>query len=210
MDSLILAKKDECSLCQEKGFNFKGSNITWGNGKHDAEIMIIGMDSAGAKPEEKLWKGSRCTLMPLTNKKTGAKLRIFLLKAGIDPFSTYITNLVKCNIGRDQFALKFNTLSKACLNHLMEEIERVKPKIIITLGRAVKDRLDGIAISKEAIGQAGLSQSTLLSNVLPFLAEFKTGLKAKIFNLHHPARIEGYKEELYIRNLELIKGINGA
>ena len=108
VDSLILAKEAGCSLCKEKGFNFEGENIVWGNGKHDAEIMVIGMDSAGAKPKETLWRGSRCTLMPLTNKKTGAKFRIFLLKSEINPLLTYITNVVKCNVGRDQFGLEFN------------------------------------------------------------------------------------------------------
>jgi uracil-DNA glycosylase len=119
-DSLILSKDIQCSLCKEKGFDFEGKNIVWGNGNHDAQLMVIGMDSAGAKPKESLWKGSRCTLMPLTNKKTGAKFRIFLLKAGVNPFSTYITNIVKCNVGRDELCLEFAELSKACINYLDE------------------------------------------------------------------------------------------
>ena len=205
-DSLSLAKGTECSLCKEKGFNFEGKDIVWGNGKHDAEIMVIGMDSAGAKPKERLWKASRCTLMPLTNKKTGAKFRIFLLKAGIDPYLTYITNIVKCNIGRDHFRLEFNELSKACINYLEKEIAKVKPEIIITLGTDVKKELDSIVISKESIGMIGLSPGVILSKTIPFVGEFKDGVKAKIFNMHHPSRIEGYeKEKLYITNLELIK-----
>lgn len=204
-DSLILSKEVHCSLCKEKGFDFEGKNIVWGNGNHDAEIMVIGMDSAGAKPKERLWKGSRCTLMPLTNKKTGAKFRIFLLKAGVNPFSTYITNIVKCNVGRDQLCLEFTELSKACINYLEKEIREIKPKIIITLGSSVKEELDNIAISKEPIKIINLSPIILISKTKPFLDEFNNKVKAKIINMHHPSRIEGYeKENLYIKNLELI------
>jgi uracil-DNA glycosylase family 4 len=205
-DLLSLAKGAECHLCKGKGFNFVGKDIVWGNGKHDAEIMAIGMDSAGAKPKERLWKGSRCTLMPLTNKKTGAKFRIFLLKAGINPFLTYITNIVKCSVGRDQLRLDFNELSKVCINYLEQEIATVKPKIMITLGSDVKKELDNIILSKELMGMLGLSPSIIVSKAIPFLAEFKNGIKAKVFNIHHPSRIEGYeKEKLYTKSIELIK-----
>lgn len=88
-DSLALEKGTEGYLCKDFGFNFIGENIVWGNGKQDAKIMVIGMDSAGASNEEERWRGSRNTKIPLTNKKTGAKLRILLDKAGINPFSVF-------------------------------------------------------------------------------------------------------------------------
>lgn len=206
-DSLILEKGAECSLCMGKGFNFKGRNIVWGNGKCDAEIMVIGMDSAGAKPKEKRWRGSRCTFMPLTNKKTGAKFRIFLSKSGIDPRLTYITNVVKCNVGRDEFCLQFNEMAKACIAYLEKEIAKIKPKVIITLGKDVKDQLDTSIIKKEPIEKMDLSSKVIyLSKTSPCIGVFKSGKKAKIFNMHHPSRVEGYeKENLYIENLELIK-----
>ena len=84
------------SPCKPK---FACKELIWGNGNVDARLMIIGKDSAGADEKEQLWKGSRLTQIPLTNKKTGAKMRILLKKADIDPYSVFITNVVKCNVG---------------------------------------------------------------------------------------------------------------
>lgn len=87
-----------CRLCMEQqGHRFVAHDIVWGNGNRDAWLMVIGKDSAGASRQERLWKGSTVTQIPLTNKNTGAKLRIMLHKAGVDPSTVYMTNSVKCN-----------------------------------------------------------------------------------------------------------------
>lgn len=98
-----------CHLCKQN-IILEEKISSWGNGPEDARIMIIGKDSAGGNPAERLWKGSRYTGIPLTNKKSGAKLRILLHKAGFDPHKIFFTNIVKCNTGYDKSGLSYKDL----------------------------------------------------------------------------------------------------
>jgi len=167
-----------CLLCKQK-YNFIGENIIWGNGPKDARIMIIGKDSAGGNPDERLWKGSRYTGIPLTNKKSGAKLRILLYKAGVNPHEIFFTNMVKCNNGYDKLGLSYKDLVQNCIQHLKREIEIIKPRIIICLGRDVEKEFNRFKHLFEING-------------------------VKISYLQHPCRVEGKKEHTYINKIREI------
>ena len=95
---------ESCSLCH-KDYNFIGQEIIWGNGVHDSKIMVIGKDSTDGNNKEILWKGSKYTKIPLTNKKSGARIRIMIHKAGINPHEVFFTNTFKCNTGQDEYNL---------------------------------------------------------------------------------------------------------
>lgn len=197
----------ECNRCKEhRGHDFISRRIIWGNGNLNAKIIVVGKDSAGASINERLWKGSRLTSMPLTNKKTGAKLRVFLYKAGIDPFSVFITNIVKCNEGRDKLNISFTELSKSCIYYIIMEIEKIKPKIIITLGDAFKI-LNKIFNVTKIIDLPLLHRNEIIGESNPFLGELQSGIKIEIFNFKHPSYIEGIeRERAYVNNLSLIAG----
>ena len=164
-----------CNFCRDC-FNFIGDDIVWGNGLHNAKIMVVGKNSAGASEGERLWRGSRLTLIPFTNKKSGAKIRILLSRAGVNPDEVFFTNTVKCNTGRDRYRLNFNKLAPICIRHLLEEIRIVKPTIIICLG-------------KEAF------------NVVFHKVEKSDVYKVKY--LEHPAYVEGMeRESKYVENIK--------
>ena len=166
--------------------------------------MVIGKDSAGAAPHERLWKASRLTMVPLTNKKSGAKIRILLYKAGIDPFSVFFTNIIKCNEGQDKLNLPFSKLKKVCVYYLKKEIEYIRPKAIITLGDA--KFVNNMAIKLQPLGPRGFEESELISGQTPFLGEFTSNIRAEIFNLKHPSFVEGKTRETnYIKNLQIIR-----
>jgi len=159
-----------CSLCN-KSFNFIGQEIIWGNGARNAKIMIVGRDSAGGDKKERLWKGSIYTHMPLTNKKSGAKIRIMLYKIGINPHEVFFTNTVKCNVGY-QNKLSYGNLVPICGQHLLKEFKIIKPEIVICLGRGPYKIISGI------------------------VKEYDTGLSLdQCKYLEHPSRIEGEKRE---------------
>lgn len=169
----------DCYLCNQC-YNFIGQDIIWGNGPRGARIMVVGKDSAGRDSNERLWKGSRCTGIPLTNKKSGAKIRILLKNAGIDPHEVFFTNTVKCNTGydkhNDKYKLKYKDLVPCCIKYLLEEIRQISPDVIICLGKEVYDRVE------------------------------EAGVNRNICNLEHPSRVEGRKRELeYIEKIKQIK-----
>jgi uracil-DNA glycosylase len=151
-DYLLLEPLDiECFLCKKEGEDFIGNDIILGNGAKNAKFMIVGKDSAGIDESEEIWQGSRCTKIPLTNKKTGAKFRIFLEKTEIGSFSVFITNIVKCNTGYDKYEYVygrpltekeknklFYKFAQGCKSYLEKEISIIKPKAIITLGAGLK------------------------------------------------------------------------
>lgn len=168
-----------CSLCKQC-YNFIGQDIIWGNGPRNASIMVVGEDSAGGKPNERLWKGSRCTGIPLTNKKSGAKIRILLKKAGIDPHEVFFTNAVKCNTGNDKYKLEYKDLVPCCIKHLLKEIRKIKPDVIICLGK------DAHKVVYDRVEEAGVNREN---------CEY----------LEHPCRVEGpEREPKYIEKIKQI------
>lgn len=202
-----LSHGNSCDFCKNANLGFFGKEIVWGNGNSDAELLVVGQDSAGAKPKEKLWKASRITLLPLSNKKTGAKFRILLHKAGLNPFDVFITNVVKCNAGYDEKAFEFEDLSDCCSQHLKWELKTIQPQIIITLGgmatESVKKLLDVI----EPIDSPAFVASELLQSHPPCNAKFGA-LHFKLIPMYHPSRVEGLKREgNYVQNLKVVNSL---
>ena len=211
-DSLALS--DGCTLCQEQGLGFVGRDIVWGNGARDARLMVVGRDSADRKPNERLWRGSRCTGLPLTNKKSGAKLRIMLAKADIYSRTTvFFTNTVKCNVGRDEpgLRLSFADLADVCLQHLRRELAIVRPKILIALGEPAAERVWGFWHTRSSLPSVGLAPEVTLVGFHPFTGALNEAAgedgghaTVEVFALMHPSRVEGSREDPYVANLRAI------
>ena len=195
---------------------YNQDDFLYPNGNPNADLMIIGMDSGGEDQNERLWRGSKITLMPLTNIKTGLRFRRFLDAAGINQSLVYITNSVKCNVGYSKLQSKYSTfknpekkiykeLSKKCIIYLDNEIERIKPKSIITLGGEVKEVLTCIIEEMITLETNGLEYDVMFSH--PLHCKFKNGIDADIFQLYHPSPrgVKGKTQvEKYIKNLSLI------
>jgi len=216
-DSLVLSS-DECRLCSDAELKFVGTNIIWGNGPCPAKIMIIGKDSAGESREEPLWKGSRLTGVPLTNKKSGAKLRILLKKAGIDPFLVFITNTVKCNVGYDDRKLTYSALAPICITHLRAEISIVRPRVIIALGVDAARRVAQLWRNPAlfCFPDRDCTETLADHGRLPFrgmLSEVTGDTRADavvhVFGAKHPSYVEGQREKIYIKNLETMSNVAG-
>lgn len=203
-DSLHLCAT--CTLCQEAGLGFVATDIVWGNGPRDARLLIVGEDSAGGSDAEPLWKGSRHTLIPFTNKNSGAKLRILLRRAGLDPFKAFITNTVKCNVGPEKGRPRYREKVKACLQHLRQEIAAIKPQVVVTLGGKAAKRVRRMVEHDRLLQVEGLASSMMLSSCPPFigyLAEDKEH-EIEVFHFWHPSYVDGETRETdYQQNLEV-------
>lgn len=108
-----------CNLCELN----KKSHIIIGEGPEDADIMLVG--ECPGPDEDKLKR-------PFIG-KSGQLLRGALKNLGISEDSVFITNIVKC---WPQPGLNPKERHiKACRGCLVRQIEDIKPKLIVTLGR---------------------------------------------------------------------------
>jgi len=209
-DSLVLS--DGCSLCSEQGLGFLGRDIIWGNGSRTSKMMLVGKDSAGAQMKEPLWRGSKCTGIPLTNRKSGAKLRILLQKANIDPFSVFMTNTVKCNVGCDELGLTYWKLVPVCIQHLMREIAIINPQIIIALGVDTAKQVWQLLRDHKTFSLTGLDETEMLRDYPPYRSAIHKGTDQsaqedifEVFSMKHPSYVEGGREQAYVANLKTIE-----
>jgi DNA polymerase len=119
---------DKCTLCKER------TNIVFGEGSVDAEIVIVG-ESPGENEdiEGKPFIGD-----------SGAILREFLTAVGIEKNNFFLTNTVKCRPPEDRDPTAKER--KACAPLLNREIYILDPLLIIAAGK--------VAFTHLARGQA--------------------------------------------------------
>ena len=138
-----------------------------GEGPKNAEIMVIGQSPGYQEKEaEKLFIGP-----------SGQKLNEALRLAGLNRENIYITNAVKGFVPAGKTISR--TLSRICIKqYLLQEIEEVKPKVIISTG----------AVACRAFDTKFIANSHFYS------PEFK----CYVVITHHPARIlRSYSDKLH-------------
>ena len=119
-----------CFQCQKCALADTRTNVVFGAGQKTAEIMLIG---EGPGEHEDL-QGE-----PFVG-RGGQLLDDMLSLIGLSRQSNfYIANIVKCRPPQNRDPL--NTEQDACLPWLEEQIELIRPKIIICLGRVAAQRL---------------------------------------------------------------------
>ena len=113
-----LIRREQCSdLCKTR------TCAVPGEGPDDAQIMFIG--EAPGFNEDK-------TGRPFVG-AAGQFLNKLLLLAGLQRPEVYITNVVKCRPPNNRDPLP--TEIEACRTYLDRQIELIRPKVIVTLGR---------------------------------------------------------------------------
>jgi len=113
----------KCELCKTR------TNLVFGGGNKDAEVMFIG---EGPGEQEDL-QG-----LPFVG-RAGQLLDKMLLAIGLDRTKVYIANMVKCRPpkNRDPFPEE----QDMCIDWLRNQVYLMKPKIIVCLGRISGMRL---------------------------------------------------------------------
>jgi len=143
---------NKCALHQHSNFSLSGE------GPAPSDIMIIGMCPGPSEMKEgKLFVGS-----------AGIILNDILKEVGLERSKVFITNIVKCFVAPGKTISK--TLIRICRDeYLYEEIQKVKPKVIITLG----------AYAYRVVGNRYIPNSYFYSD----------SLKCYIVSTHHPAKL---------------------
>ena len=117
------ALRQECLRCHACTLAEKRTNVVFGVGREDAEVLFIG-EAPGANEDI---QGE-----PFVG-RGGKLLDDMLAMIGLHRQNIYITNSVKCRPPENRDPL--NTEKDACRGYLRAQVRLMKPKIIVCLGR---------------------------------------------------------------------------
>ena len=113
----------QCMNCRSCGLAETRTNVVFGVGNPEAEVLFIG-EALGANEDA---QGE-----PFVG-RAGKLLDDMLAMIGLDRSKIYITNSVKCRPPQNRDPL--NTEKEACRGYLKRQVELMRPKIIVCLGR---------------------------------------------------------------------------
>ena len=152
MDWELLEKR--CSSCKNCVLCEKRTNVVFGVGNKNAEIMFVG---EGPGEQEDL-KGE-----PFVG-PAGKLLDDMLSIIDLDRTKVYIANIVKCRPPHNRDPEPEE--QDACIGYLQEQIRLINPKIIVCLGRIAAKKLirEDYRITKEH-GQWVQHGQTLLTAI---------------------------------------------
>ena len=121
--------KKECLHCRACSLAETRTNVVFGVGAPDAEVLFIG-EAPGANED---LQGE-----PFVG-RAGKLLDDMLAMIGLDRSRIYITNSVKCRPPQNRDPLPAE--SEACMPWLREQFRLLKPKIVVCLGRVAAQRM---------------------------------------------------------------------
>ena len=115
--------KEECMQCSRCALAETRTNLVFGDGATDAEILLIGEGPGQREDEEGV---------PFVG-PAGQLLDDMLEIIGLDRTKVYIANIVKCRPPRNRDPL--NVEQDACIHWLRQQTALLRPKLIVCLGR---------------------------------------------------------------------------
>ena len=120
---------EECIHCQKCGLAETRTNVVFGEGARDAEVMFI-----GEGPGEQEDRAGR----PFVG-RAGQLLDDMLAMIDLKREKVFIGNMVKCRPPQNRDPL--NIEQEACIGYLRNQVALLKPKIIVCLGRIAAMKL---------------------------------------------------------------------
>ena len=117
------ALRQECLRCQGCGLAQTRTNVVFGDGAQDAEILLVGEGPGQHEDEQGI---------PFVG-KAGMLLDDMLEIIGLDRTKVYVANIVKCRPPGNRDPL--NVEQDACIGFLRRQTALLRPKIIVCLGR---------------------------------------------------------------------------
>lgn len=164
--------KKEVSRCLKCRLGETRSNIVFGEGKIDADIMFIG--EGPGEDEDR-------TGRPFVGKAGQLLTKIIESGMKISREEVYIANIVKCRPPSNRDPLPDE--ASECIGYLKKQIEIVNPKVIIVLGKVAAKHLLGIEMPITKAREESYSYGN-----------------AKVFVTYHPSallRNESYKRPVW-------------
>lgn len=152
----------EAKVCKRCGLHKTRTNVVFGSGPADAEIMLLG-EGPGFMEDK--------SGIPFVG-AAGKNLDALLQTAGLRRADVYVTNVVLCRPPQNRDPLPDEI--ETCKRFLEGHISVIKPKLIITLGRIAAGTLLGRYVTM------GREHGTLLDCTC-------AGASFRLFLTYHPA-----------------------
>lgn len=145
---------EECMSCQKCQLCEARTNVVFGEGTRNAEVMFIG---EGPGEQEDL------SGRPFVG-RGGKLLDDMLAMIDLDRSKVFIGNMVKCRPPKNRDPLPAE--QEACIGYLRNQVALIRPKIIICLGRIAAMKLikDDFKITRDHgqwFEKAGVQMSAL-------------------------------------------------
>ena len=122
--------QQECLTCQRCGLCQTRTNVVFGQGVPNAEVLFVGEGPGASEDEQGL---------PFVG-RSGQLLDHYLEAIDLSrEKNVYIANIVKCRPPQNRDPLPEE--QEACIAHLREQVSLIRPKIIVCLGRIAACRL---------------------------------------------------------------------
>ena len=129
MDERWEALRQSCLACTGCALAQTRTNVVFGDGATDAEILLIGEGPGQSEDEQGV---------PFVG-RAGQLLDDMLEIIGLDRSKVYIANIVKCRPPHNRDPLE--TEQDACIDYLRNQVALIRPKIIVCLGRVAAKRI---------------------------------------------------------------------
>lgn len=132
--------KQECLSCQKCGLCETRTNVVFGMGNPNAEVMFIGEGPGKNEDEQGL---------PFVG-RSGKLLDQYLEAVDLDRNTNiFIANIVKCRPPQNRDPLPEE--KEACLPWLRQQFQMIHPKIVVCLGRIAAQQIikPDFAVTKE-------------------------------------------------------------
>jgi len=127
----LIALAEEASTCEKCGLCEKRSNVVFGTGNPNADLMFVG-EGPGANEDR---QG-----IPFVG-AAGQLLDKIIKAIGMSRDEVYIANVVKCRPPGNRDPLPDEVAS--CMPYLERQIALVQPKVLVALGRVAAQTLLG-------------------------------------------------------------------
>ena len=128
-EKLWIQLKERCESCQNCSLGRTRTNLVFGVGNPNADLLFVGEAPGQAEDEQGI---------PFVG-AAGKLLDRYLYAVDIPRESVYIANILKCRPPHNRDPLPEE--EDACIGHLREQVKLIRPKIIVCLGRISAMRL---------------------------------------------------------------------
>lgn len=125
----LLELSHQCGVCQKCALAQTRTHAVFGKGNPDARLMFVG-EAPGEKED--------LSGLPFVG-AAGKLLDQYLQTIGLETKDVYIANILKCRPPKNRDPLPQE--EDACINYLWQQIDIIKPRLLVCLGRIAAMRL---------------------------------------------------------------------